>query len=149
MMKLLAASAFAASLTTMTFAVEASDISIEDMFTKHAAAADEAGVANSLMRCSGLLAAMSVEFQSLNQDLFEKTLLGAGAIQKAAANLYASNGREYDQTTITGWTVDWAQHYQRRFNSNLIETGEKFGSDDQIKGDLNFCVAISQPRLGS
>ena len=33
-MKLLAASAFAASLTTMTFAVEASDISIEDMFTK-------------------------------------------------------------------------------------------------------------------
>jgi hypothetical protein len=63
--------------------------------------------------------------------------------------IYSSEGRDYDQEKITGWTVDWANHYQERFEKNLVTTGEKFGPDEQIKADLRFCNGMAQVAQGA
>jgi hypothetical protein len=63
--------------------------------------------------------------------------------------IYSSEGHDYDQETITGWTVDWANHYQERFEKNLVTTGEKFGSDEQIKADPRFCNGMAQVAQGA
>ena len=102
---------------------QASDITAEEMFEKHISQNDDVGVANTFMRCSGLLALMAKETENLSQEVFQQSLLGAGAIQSAAKMIYSSEGRDYDQETITGWTVDWANHYQERFEKNLVTTG--------------------------
>ena len=128
---------------------QANDITAEKMFEKHVSKNDDVGVANTLMRCSGLLALMAKETENLSQQVFQQSLLGAGAIQGAAKMIYSSEGRDYDQQTITGWTVDWANHYQERFEKNLVTTGEKFGSDEQIKADLRFCNGMAQVAQGA
>ena len=126
------------------FGAQASDITAEEMFDKHVSRDDDVGVANTFMRCSGLLALMAKDTENLSQEVFEQSLMGAGAVQNAAKIIYASEGRNYKQEVITGWTVDWANRYQERFDDNMVATGEKFGSDEQIKADLRFCNGMAQ-----
>ena len=123
---------------------QASDVTAEQMFSKHVSRDDSAGIANTMMRCSGLLAAMAKEFESVHKGLYDQAVISAGTAQNAALAIYSSIGRDYDQDTITGWTVDWAHHYQGRFEENMLTDGEKFGSDELIKADLQFCNAVTQ-----
>jgi hypothetical protein len=146
-MKPLPIVAFVALLSAV--GAQANDITAEEMFEKHVSQNDDVGVANTFMRCSGLLALMAKETENLSQQVFQESLLGAGAMQGAAKMIYSSEGRNYEQETITGWTVDWANHYQGRFETNLVTTGEKFGSDEQIKSDLRFCNGMAQVVQGA
>ena len=135
-------------LLLLAVGAQAVDIGAEEMFDKHASRNDNVGVANTFMRCSGLFAIMAKETEKVNQEVFEQSLMAADAMQRAAVMIYASEGYEYEQKTITGWTVDWAHQYQDRFEKNMMATGEKFGSDDQIKADLQFCAGVAQVAQG-
>ena len=146
-MKFASVVAFVSLLSTV--GVQASGITAEEMFDNHISRNDDVGVANTFIRCSGLLALMAKETENLSQQVFQQSLLGASAMQGAAKMIYSSEGREYDQKTITGWTVDWANHYQQRFEKNILATGEKFGSDEQIKADLQFCAGMAQVVQGA
>ena len=134
------------TLVSLLIAVgaKAGDISAEEMFDKHSSRNDNVGVANTFMRCSGLFAIMAKETEKVSQEVFEQSLMAADATQRAAVMIYASEGYEYEQKTITGWTVDWASQYQDRFEENMVATGEKFGGDEQIKADLKFCAAMAK-----
>jgi hypothetical protein len=126
---------------------------IANMYEQYSNPYDTSGMANTYVRCAGLLATVGYVYQQGNGDangLVNRFIQLADLSATVAEFNYkaATTSRGVKDFDTSEAVLLWAQTYTKRFISNMEEQGAYMQFDDALNNDIGACVdALAEDEL--